>query len=192
MNEADEKKVIKTWSRSSTILPTFVGHTLAVHDGRKHVPVYVTEDMVGHKLGEFAPTRTFKVIPAKKDVHHLSSKCRKESSSVESKAIAKYIRVAPRKVRVVMDLIRGKNIGEAFAILKFTPKVGADVIEKVLKSAIANAENNFDMNVDKLYVSSAFVDQGYTLKRIHPRSRGQAFKILKRTSHVTIVVDEKN
>ena len=60
MNEADEKKVIKTWSRSSTILPTFVGHTLAVHDGRKHVPVYVTEDMVGHKLGEFAPTRTFK------------------------------------------------------------------------------------------------------------------------------------
>ena len=60
MNEANEKKVIKTWSRSSTILPSFVGHTLAVHDGRKHVPVYVTEDMVGHKLGEFAPTRTVK------------------------------------------------------------------------------------------------------------------------------------
>ncbi|MEG6586985.1 30S ribosomal protein S19 [Dendrosporobacter sp. 1207_IL3150] len=60
MNEKSEKKVIKTWSRSSTILPSFVGHTIAVHDGRKHVPVYVTEDMVGHKLGEFAPTRTFK------------------------------------------------------------------------------------------------------------------------------------
>ena len=60
MNDANEKKVIKTWSRSSTILPSFVGHTIAVHDGRKHVPVYVTEDMVGHKLGEFAPTRTFK------------------------------------------------------------------------------------------------------------------------------------
>ena len=60
MNDANEKKVIKTWSRSSTILPSFVGHTLAVYDGRKHVPVYVTEDMVGHKLGEFAPTRTFK------------------------------------------------------------------------------------------------------------------------------------
>ena len=111
---------------------------------------------------------------------------------MESKAVAKYIRIAPRKVRVVMDLIRGKNVAEAFAILKFTPKVGADAIEKVLKSAVANAENNFDMNVDKLYVSSAFVDQGPTLKRIHPRSRGQAFKILKRTSHVTIVVDEKN
>lgn len=60
MNEANEKKVVKTWSRASTILPGFVGHTIAVHDGRKHVPVYVTEDMVGHKLGEFAPTRTFK------------------------------------------------------------------------------------------------------------------------------------
>ena len=60
MNEAGEKKVVKTWSRSSTIFPDFVGHTFAVHDGRKHVPVYVTEDMVGHKLGEFAPTRTFK------------------------------------------------------------------------------------------------------------------------------------
>ena len=60
MNEAGEKKILKTWSRSSTIFPDFVGHTFAVHDGRKHVPVYVTEDMIGHKLGEFAPTRTFK------------------------------------------------------------------------------------------------------------------------------------
>ena len=110
---------------------------------------------------------------------------------MEAKAVAKYIRIAPRKVRVVMDLIRGKNVAEAFAILKFTPKVGAEVIEKVLKSAVANAENNFDMNVDKLYVSSAYVDQGPTLKRIHPRSRGQAFSILKRTSHVTVVVAER-
>ena len=110
---------------------------------------------------------------------------------MEAKAVAKYIRIAPRKVRVVMDLIRGKNVAEAFAILKFTPKVGAEVIEKVLKSAVANAENNFDMNVDKLYVSAAYVDQGPTLKRIHPRSRGQAFSIMKRTSHVTVVVSEK-
>ena len=60
MNAADEKKVVKTWSRSSMILPSFVGHTVAVHDGRKHIPVYITEDMVGHKLGEFAPTRTYR------------------------------------------------------------------------------------------------------------------------------------
>ena len=111
---------------------------------------------------------------------------------MESKAVAKYVRIAPRKVRVVMDLIRGKNVAEAFAILKFTPKAGAEVVEKVLRSAVANAENNFDMDVEKLYVKTAFADQGLTLKRIHPRSRGQAFKILKRTSHVTIVVDEKN
>ena len=111
---------------------------------------------------------------------------------MESKATAKYVRIAPRKVRVVMDLIRGKNIADAFAILKFTPKIGAEVVEKVLRSAVANAENNFDMNVDKLYVKTAYTDQGPTLKRIHPRSRGQAFKILKRTSHVTIIVDEKN
>ena len=110
---------------------------------------------------------------------------------MEAKAVAKYVRIAPRKVRVVMDLIRGKDVADAFAILKFTPKVGAEVIEKVLKSAVANAENNFDMNVDKLYVYSAFVDQGPTLKRIHPRSRGQAFKILKRSSHITVVVEEK-
>ncbi len=110
---------------------------------------------------------------------------------MEAKAVARYIRIAPRKARVVIDLIRGKNVAEAFAILKFTPKSGADVINKVLKSAVANAENNFDMNVDALYVAEAFVDQGPTLKRIHPRSRGQAFKILKRTSHVTVVVKEK-
>jgi large subunit ribosomal protein L22 len=109
----------------------------------------------------------------------------------EAKSIAKYIRVAPRKVRIVMDLIRGKNVGEAFAILKFTPKVGSEVIEKVLKSAVANAEHNYDMNADKLYVSAAYVDQGPTLKRIHPRSRGQAFKILKRSSHVTVIVKER-
>ena len=110
---------------------------------------------------------------------------------MEAKAVAKYVRIAPRKVRVVMDLIRGKSVADAFAILKFTPKVGAEAIEKVLKSAVANAENNFDMNVDNLYVSSCFVDQGPTMKRIHPRSRGQAFKILKRSAHITVAVKEK-
>ena len=111
---------------------------------------------------------------------------------MESKAVAKFVRITPRKVRVVLDLIRGKNVAEAFAILKFTPKAGAVVVEKVLRSAVANAENNYDMDVDKLVIKTAFADDGPTMKRIHPRSSGQAFKILKRTSHVTIVVDEKN
>ena len=109
----------------------------------------------------------------------------------EVKATAKYIRIAPRKVRIVMTLVRGKSVADALAILKFTPKIGADAVEKVLRSAVANAENNFDMDVDRLFISSAFVDQGPTLKRIHPRSRGQAFKILKHTSHITVAVNEK-
>ena len=109
----------------------------------------------------------------------------------EAKAVAKYVRIAPRKVRIVMNLIRGKKIDDAFAILKFTPKRGAVLLEKVLRSAVANAENNFDMDTDKLYVSTCFVDQGPTLKRIHPRSRGQAFSILKHTSHITVIVKEQ-
>ncbi len=110
----------------------------------------------------------------------------------EVKAVAKFVRIAPRKVRIVMNLIRGKNVADAFAILKFTPKRGSKFIEKVLKSAVANAENNFDMDSEKLFVSTCFVDQGPTLKRIHPRSRGQAFSILKHTSHITVMVAEKN
>ena len=110
---------------------------------------------------------------------------------MEVNATAKYIRIAPRKLRIVMNLIRGKKVSDAFAILKFTPKVGSEVVEKVLRSAVANAEHNNDMNVDNLIVSSCYVNQGPTLKRIHPRSRGQAFKILKHSSHVTVCVSEK-
>ena len=110
---------------------------------------------------------------------------------MEVNATAKYIRIAPRKLRIVLNLIRGKKVSDAFAILKFTPKVGSEVVEKVLRSAVANAEHNNDMNVDNLFVSSCYVDQGPTLKRIHPRSRGQAFKILKHSSHVTVCVSEK-
>ena len=110
---------------------------------------------------------------------------------MEAKAIARYIRIAPRKMRTVIDIIRGKSVDEALAILKFTPKIGAEVIEKLLRSAVANAEHNNDMNVDDLVISEVFVDQGPTMKRIHPRSRGQAFRILKRSSHITIVVADK-
>jgi len=109
----------------------------------------------------------------------------------EIRAVAKYVRISPRKVRIVMDLIRGKDVADALAILKFTPKRGAVLITKVLNSAIANAENNFDLDAENLYVSKCFVDQGPTMKRIHPRSRGQAFGILKRTSHITVIVSEK-
>lgn len=110
---------------------------------------------------------------------------------MEAKAIARYVRVSPTKVRIVIDLIRGKSVGEAISILKHTPKIGSEVVLKVLNSAISNAVNNSNMIADRLVVSAVYVDQGPTMKRIHPRSRGQAFKILKRSCHVTVAVAEK-
>lgn len=110
---------------------------------------------------------------------------------MEARAIARHILIAPRKVRIVVDLIRGKSVSEALAILRFVPKRASTVIEKVVKSAAANAEHNLDMSRDDLYVAEAYVDQGPTLKRIQPRQRGQAFPILKRSSHITVVVREK-
>src|SRR5690606_42150382 len=98
---------------------------------------------------------------------------------------------APRKVRVVVDLIRGKSVNEALALLKFVPKRASVPVAKVIASAAANAEHNFNLNKDNLIISKAYVDQGPTLKRYHPRQRGQAFPILKRTSHITVVVKEK-
>lgn len=108
-----------------------------------------------------------------------------------AKAIAKTVRIAPRKVRLVVDLIRGKKIGEAIAILKYTPKSASPVVEKVLKSAIANAEHNYDLDLENLYVSEAYVNEGPTMKRFRPRAKGSASPINKRTSHITIVVSEK-
>ena len=110
---------------------------------------------------------------------------------MEAKAIVKYVRISSRKVNVVMDLIRGKKIGEAFAVLRHTPKAASEVLEKLLKSAVANAENNNGMNVDKLYISEAYATQGPTLKRFMARAQGRGVRILKRTSHITLVVKEK-
>ncbi|MEW8955395.1 50S ribosomal protein L22 [Clostridium sp.] len=109
---------------------------------------------------------------------------------MEAKAIAKYIRMSPMKVGVVLDLIRGKSVNEAFAILKYTPKDAADVIYKVLKSAVANAENNNNLDPARLVVAEAHVGQGPTLKRFRPRAQGRAYRINKKTSHITLVVKE--
>lgn len=110
---------------------------------------------------------------------------------MEAKAVARYVRIAPRKVRLVVDLIRGKQVGEALAILKHTPKAASPVVEKLIKSAIANAEHNYNMDPDNLVVGKIFVDQGPTLKRFRPRAQGRAFRIHKRTSHITVVLNEK-
>jgi len=116
---------------------------------------------------------------------------RKEVFPMEAKAIAKHIRISSRKVNIVIDLIRGKKVGEAFAILKHTPKSASVILEKLLKSAVANAENNFDMNGDRLYISEAYATQGPTLKRFRARAQGRGVRILKRTSHITMAVKEK-
>ena len=109
----------------------------------------------------------------------------------EAKATLKFARISSRKVKIVADLIRGKDVDEALAIMKFTPKVSSEVLEKLLKSAIANAENNHDMKHENLYVAEIFANQGPTLKRIRPAAKGSAVRIRKRTSHITIVLKEK-
>ena len=116
---------------------------------------------------------------------------RRESADKRPRAVAKYVRVSPRKVQIVIDLIRGKQVDQALAILMYTPKAAAPVVEKLLKSAIANAENNLNMDAEGLYVAEVFADQGPTLKRYRPRAQGRAYRIRKRTSHVTIILDQK-
>ena len=110
---------------------------------------------------------------------------------MEARAISRYVRISPRKVKIVVDLIRNKPVGVAMGILNNTPKAVSEVLIKLLKSAVANAENNHNMNVDNLYISEVYACPGPILKRIMPRSHGRAFRINKRTSHITLVVKEK-
>ena len=114
-----------------------------------------------------------------------------ESKDKRPKAVAKYIRISPYKVRIVLDLIRGKKITEAMAILENTPKAASDPIRKAVLSATANAEHNQGMDKADLIVAECYADQGPTLKRVMPRAQGRAFRILKRTSHITVVLDAK-
>ena len=114
-----------------------------------------------------------------------------EAEVKTAQATLKYARISSRKVKIVADLIRGKNVDEALAIVKFTPKASSEIIEKLLKSAIANAENNHDMKHDKLYISEIYANQGPTLKRIRPAAKGSAVRIRKRTSHITIKLEGK-
>lgn len=106
-------------------------------------------------------------------------------------AVAKHVRISPYKVRIVLDIIRGKSYREAVAILENTPKAASDPVRKVLMSAAANAENNLGMSKDNLFVAECYADQGPTLKRVQPVSKGRAHRILKRTSHITVVLDAK-
>jgi len=109
---------------------------------------------------------------------------------METRAIARYIRISPRKARLVARNVQGKPVEDALNILKFTPKKAAGLISKVLSSALANAEQNTSLDIDNLFVKQVRIDEGPTLKRIKPRAMGRANRILKRTSHITVIVDE--
>ena len=110
---------------------------------------------------------------------------------MEAIAKLKYARISARKVKIVIDLIRGKNADEGLAILRYTPKAASPLVEKLLKSAIANAENNHGLNRDKLYIKEIYATQGPTGKRVRPAPQGRAYRVRKRTSHITIVLAEK-
>ena len=110
---------------------------------------------------------------------------------MEVKATAKYVRMSPSKLKPLADLVRGKNVNEALTILKFTSGKSAELVEKVVQSAKANAENNFELDSDNLYVSEIFVNQGPTMKRWRAGSQGRAGKILKRSSHITVALKER-
>ncbi|MCX7748594.1 MAG: 50S ribosomal protein L22 [Clostridia bacterium] len=123
----------------------------------------------------------------------LTKKERKEQGigKDEGRAELKYARISSRKVKIVLDLIKNKQLDDAYAILKYTPKAASEVLYKLVKSAEANASNNNNLNRDELYVAAAYANQGPTLKRIMPRAQGRANRIRKRTCHVTVILKEK-
>ena len=108
-----------------------------------------------------------------------------------SYAIARHVRMSPTKVRRVVDVVRGMDVNEALAVLKFAPQAASEPVYKVVASAAANAENTESLRMDDLFISQAFVDEGVTLRRIRPRAKGSASRILKRASHITVVVEPK-
>ena len=189
MNRANEKKVIKTWSRRSTVVPEMVGHTMAVHNGKKFIPVYVTENMVGHKLGEFAPTRTFKGHTTKTEKAAATAAApgagapagagaSRHRPMIEAQATARGVRTSAQKAGLVCELIRGKNVNQALATLQFTRKMIARELAKVLRSAVANLQqkDGFSGDIDRLYVAACYANQGPSMKRVRPAPMGRAYR----------------
>lgn len=110
---------------------------------------------------------------------------------MEIRAKARFVRISPQKIRLVMGQVRGKRVEEALNLLSFAPQKGAKILKKLLDSAVANAQQNADVDVDALYIARIYADEGPTLKRWRPRAQGRATRIRKRTSHLTVVLDEK-
>ena len=199
-NDKGTHNVIKTWSRRSMIVPAMIGHTIAVHDGRKHVPVFVTDSMVGHKLGSSprpAPTAGTSRTTGRDAVADVPTTERRRTSARRESllgdqpgafASARFVRITPMKARRVVDMVRGLPVDDALALLQFAPQAAAETVYKVLESAVANAETTEGLDRGDLVVSVALVDEGPTMKRWRPRAQGRATRINKRTSHITLVV----
>ena len=141
---------------------------------------------------EVKKTETKKTVEKKTETAKAAKKEVKASEELTATATVKFARISSRKIAIVANLIRGKNVDEALAILQFTPKAGAEVLLKLLNSAIANAENNNNMTHNRLYIAEIYSNQGPTLKRIRPAAKGSAVRIRKRTSNTTIVLKERN
>ena len=186
VSDSGRKEVIKTWSRRSTIIPQFVGLTFGVYNGQKFVPVTVSEQMVGHKLGEFSPTRSFKG-------HTAADKKAEQKMTDKLIATAKdnMLRISPLKLSLIANSIVNKKVSNAVNQLKFSNKRIASSVLKVLNSAVANAENNNQLDIDKLFIKQAFVGKSLRMKRWRPRAKGRAASIIKPFSKLTIVVEER-
>jgi large subunit ribosomal protein L22 len=109
---------------------------------------------------------------------------------METRAVLKYVRVSPRKIRLIMDQVRGRKVGEALQLLTFSPQKGAFLLKKLIDSAVANAQENANLDVDGLYIKRVFADEGPTMKRFRPRAMGRATRIRKRSAHMTVILDE--
>ena len=186
-------EIIKIWSRRSTILPQFVGLVFGVYNGHKFLPVQVNENMVGHKFGEFSPTRTFRQPFGRQEGEAGMSKPKhaRALAETEAQAILSNIRVSPRKLNLVAGMIRNLPAGQAVSTLTFSKRRIAQQVRKTLESAIANAENNHQLDVDQLIVTRAEVGKSIVMKRFMARGRGKSSRIEKFFSHLKIVVAER-
>ncbi len=178
---ADEKKVTtKPVEKKATT-------TKKVAEKKTVTKTATTTKTEAKKVAKTTTTEAKKVATTEK----VEKKVVENNEEIVATATVKYARISSRKIAIVANLIRGKNVDEAMAIIKFTPKAGSEVLEKLLKSAIANAENNNQMNHSKLYIAEIYSNQGPTLRRIRAAAKGSAVRIRKRTSHTTIVLKER-
>ena len=194
VREGGRNEVIKIWSRRSTILPQFVGLTFGVYNGQKHIPVNV---IGGHGRPQVRRVRADPDLlrprrrqEGEEEVTMGKAKAPRTLADNEARAVLRTIRISPQKLNLVAALIRGKKVATALSRSRILAQAHRRDVKKTLESAIANAENNHDLDVDALVVAEAYVGKSIVMKRFHARGRGRASRVEKPFSHLTIVVRE--